>query len=90
MLKMKAQCQQCNHALGWEDSAYICSIECTFCPGCARVLAHQCPNCAGALMARPQRTRTPAAVAAAMLRHRLRRILPRGDRGAPTTGPRHD
>lgn len=71
MLKMKNHCQQCAKALGWQDSARICSFECTFCPQCAQAMDHVCPNCAGELVARPRRDRKPMAVAAGLIRRRL-------------------
>ncbi len=55
MLEMKAACEKCAGALGWQDSCYICSFECTWCPDCAAAMRHVCPNCGGELRPRPRR-----------------------------------
>lgn len=34
----------------------ICSFECTFCDACGEKLQGKCPNCGGALFARPTRS----------------------------------
>ena len=64
MLELRPNCECCNKDLppGAED-ARICSFECTFCADCAaQRLQGICPNCGGALVARPRR---PAARLAA-------------------------
>ncbi|MFQ5563449.1 MAG: DUF1272 domain-containing protein [Parvularculaceae bacterium] len=56
MLEMRPNCECCDADLPPEADAYICSFECTYCPACARaVLKGVCPNCGGALVARPKR-----------------------------------
>ncbi len=55
MLEMKPACQKCETALGWPDDCYICSYECTWCPGCAEAMDQTCPNCGGELRPRPKR-----------------------------------
>lgn len=54
MLEMKSACQQCQARLGYEDAAWICSYECTYCPDC-RTDLQRCPNCNGQLTPRPRR-----------------------------------
>ena len=54
-LEMRAVCEKCAAPLPAEGAAFICSHECTFCPACARAMAHTCPNCGGELVARPRR-----------------------------------
>ena len=57
MLEMRPNCECCDRDLppGAQD-ALICSFECTFCRACAEtVLGGRCPNCGGALVARPVR-----------------------------------
>jgi hypothetical protein len=54
-LEMRASCERCNAALGRGDPAFICSYECTFCPGCAAGMQQICPNCGGELVSRPRR-----------------------------------
>ena len=56
MLEMKPACEKCTGTLGWQDSCYICSYECTWCPDCAAAMDHVCPNCGGELRPRPRRT----------------------------------
>jgi gamma-glutamylcyclotransferase (GGCT)/AIG2-like uncharacterized protein YtfP len=57
MLKMKPGCECCDKDLPAEQSgARICSFECTFCEGCARLFSAICPNCGGELVARPSRS----------------------------------
>jgi uncharacterized protein len=63
MLILKPNCECCDRDLP-PDSAHarICSFECTFCEPCAENVFHGiCPNCNGALVARPVR---PAAMLA--------------------------
>jgi len=57
VLEMRPGCEHCDVDLPPESStALICSFECTFCQHCAtEVLAGVCPNCGGALSARPAR-----------------------------------
>ena len=57
-LEMRPQCEKCQRALGVQDLAFICSYECTFCPGCAVGLSQVCPNCGGELVRRPRRADT--------------------------------
>jgi hypothetical protein len=71
MLKMKTKCEKCGAATPATGDAHICSFECTFCPACAAAMQCICPNCQGNLVARPTRTRTPAAVGLSQLRARL-------------------
>lgn len=63
MLQLKPNCECCDADLPPDaDNARMCSFECTFCADCAEgVLAGQCPNCGGELVARPRR---PAAMLA--------------------------
>lgn len=77
MLSMKRTCELCSAPLDHDAEAYICSFECTYCPGC-RASLEECPNCAGELVLRPRRTtglrqvvaRTPARVARRVKRPR--------------------
>lgn len=56
MLEMRPGCECCDKDLPPEADARICSFECTFCVDCAdKVLKGVCPNCGGALVARPKR-----------------------------------
>lgn len=56
MLDLRPNCECCDTDLAPETSgAMICSFECTFCTSCAQTLAGKCPNCGGALFARPTR-----------------------------------
>ena len=56
MLDMKSTCGRCGRALPAESTdARICSFECTFCRTCADAMQGRCPNCGGALCARPPR-----------------------------------
>jgi len=59
MLEMRPNCECCNKDLApYEESALICSFECTFCLVCASdKLKGKCPNCGGTLVPRPPRTR---------------------------------
>ena len=54
-LEMRAACEKCGAALAPQAEAYVCSYECTWCPACASVMAHVCPNCRGELLRRPRR-----------------------------------
>jgi hypothetical protein len=54
-LRMKPSCERCKGDLSPSAAAFICSYECTFCPGCAHESHHICPNCGGELRARPRR-----------------------------------
>ncbi len=54
---MRPSCECCDAALPPDAvGAVVCSLECTFCAGCAEHLGRACPNCGGALMPRPTRT----------------------------------
>ncbi len=57
MLELRPNCECCDIDLPPDSTeAMICSFECTFCADCAReTLAGRCPNCGGALTARPIR-----------------------------------
>ena len=57
MLQMRPNCECCDVDLPPDaDGAMICSFECTFCDACAeKRLGGRCPNCGGALVARPTR-----------------------------------
>jgi hypothetical protein len=52
---MRTECERCGNRLSAGGDATICSYECTFCPACAEVMEHVCPNCGGELVARPRR-----------------------------------
>lgn len=54
-LEMKGECEKCHAPLGPESEAFICSYECTFCPGCTQSMKAVCPNCGGELIRRPKR-----------------------------------
>ena len=71
MLKMKKSCEKCSGPTPEAGVAYICSYECTFCETCSNEMARVCPNCSGALVVRPPRTRKPLAVAASQVKARL-------------------
>lgn len=58
-LAMKNECEKCRTPLSHQDLAFICSHECTFCPGCTVSMGKQCPNCGGELVRRPRRVSTP-------------------------------
>lgn len=60
MLEMRPDCESCGRDLPADQAgALICSFECTFCNDCDTDRLHGiCPNCGGALTARP--TRSPA------------------------------
>lgn len=59
MLEMRPNCECCDRDLPAEEpGAYICSFECTFCTDCTEtILKGQCPNCGGALIPRPTRSK---------------------------------
>ncbi len=60
MLELRPNCECCDTDLAADAPARICSFECTFCAPCGDgALAGRCPNCGGALVARPVR---PAAL----------------------------
>jgi len=58
MLLMKPGCECCDRDLPADEvGGMICSFECTFCADCAASrFGGACPNCGGALIARPTRT----------------------------------
>ncbi len=57
MLEMRPDCERCGIDLPADATgAHICSFECTFCTSCTDAMAAICPNCGGALMARPLRS----------------------------------
>ena len=55
-LELRESCERCDAALPHEAEAFICSYECTFCPGCTSAMDATCPNCGGELVRRPRRT----------------------------------
>lgn len=77
MLKMKPECERCHAVLAPAAEAYVCSFECTFCPGCTQAMAAVCPNCSGELVRRPKRTRTVSSVATTSALGWMRRALGR-------------
>ncbi len=53
---MRPNCECCDTDLPADAvGAVVCSLECTFCAGCAEHLDRACPSCGGALMPRPTR-----------------------------------
>ena len=55
-LEMCERCERCAWPLAVDDNtAYICSYECTFCATCANALNGVCRNCGGELVRRPRR-----------------------------------
>ena len=54
-LEMRPTCERCGLGLAPDGEAFICSYECTFCPGCAAGLGYTCPNCGGEQVRRPPR-----------------------------------
>lgn len=56
-LEMRPGCERCDRDLPADQAgAWICSFECTFCTTCNdEILKGTCPNCGGALVARPPR-----------------------------------
>lgn len=62
MLTIKPGCECCDTDLPPEAEAYICTIECTWCPECVATFPERrCPNCDGVVERRPVR---PAAMLA--------------------------
>lgn len=59
MLQMRPNCECCDVDLAPDAAgAMICSFECTYCADCATTrLGGACPNCGGALVARPTRAK---------------------------------
>lgn len=57
MLALRPNCECCDRDLAPDaPGAMICSFECTFCEACAQTrFRGRCPNCGGALTARPHR-----------------------------------
>ncbi|MBA2615320.1 MAG: DUF1272 domain-containing protein [Actinobacteria bacterium] len=53
-LDMRTSCERCGRALSAGYEAFICTFECTYCPGCASELEATCPNCGGELVRRPR------------------------------------
>jgi len=53
-LELRTACERCGRALGEADTAFICTFECTYCPGCTAELGEVCPNCGGELVRRPR------------------------------------
>jgi hypothetical protein len=60
MLAMRPNCECCDRDLGPDtDTAFICSLDCTFCEACTSgPLGGVCPNCGGELVRRPRRAAT--------------------------------
>ena len=54
-LEMKTACERCGVSLVPDGEAWICSYECSFCPGCTEDMSRRCPNCGGELVRRPRR-----------------------------------
>jgi uncharacterized protein len=54
-LEMRTACERCGKATAADGAAFICSYECTFCPGCTQAMNAVCPNCGGELVPRPRR-----------------------------------
>ena len=75
MLKMKDQCEKCQHKLLPDGEAFICSFECTFCHTCTEEMDHICPNCDGNLVIRPTRKRSVPDVAGALVKRKLKRMV---------------
>ena len=82
MLELRPNCECCGRDLPPDSAeAVICSFECTFCTGCSVAnLKGICPNCGGALVARPRR---PAARLAIHPGSSTRYVKPGG---CPTLG----
>jgi two-component system LytT family sensor kinase len=53
---MKTRCEGCGRALPADAAAYVCSYECTFCPGCCSNMREVCSHCGGELVRRPRRS----------------------------------
>jgi uncharacterized protein len=54
---MRPGCECCDADLPADQiGAVVCSLECTFCAGCAEHLERRCPNCGGEVVPRPVRT----------------------------------
>ena len=62
-IDMKISCEACERTLPADGEAYVCSYDCTFCPGCATKAQHVCPNCGGELLRRPRRNTPTGRVA---------------------------
>lgn len=55
-LELRPNCECCDRDLAVDDEAYICTVECTWCPSCVdRFPDRRCPNCGGDLQRRPTR-----------------------------------
>ena len=55
-LEMRERCERCTWPLATDDdTAYICSYECTWCGSCTENMQRTCPNCGGEVVKRPQR-----------------------------------
>src|ERR1700730_4653181 len=52
---MKASCEDCGTMLPADNTAYVCSYECTFCPVCCSKMHGICSHCGGELVRRPRR-----------------------------------
>jgi two-component system, LytTR family, sensor kinase len=52
---MKMNCESCGLTLSADDTAYVCSYECTFCPNCFSNMHCICSHCGGELVRRPRR-----------------------------------
>jgi two-component system LytT family sensor kinase len=52
---MKPKCERCGQILAGDGEAYLCSYDCTFCPGCFSEMHGVCRNCGGGLSRRPLR-----------------------------------
>src|SRR5258708_9772726 len=54
-LELRPECERCGATTANEDTAFVCSYECTFCARCAGDVGSTCPNCGGELVRRPVR-----------------------------------
>src|SRR5271167_1435786 len=52
---MKTSCEGCGLMLPADNTAYVCSYECTFCPVCSSKMHGICSHCGGELVRRPRR-----------------------------------
>lgn len=87
MLDLRPNCECCDRDLSPDAEAYICTFECTWCPGCVdRFPGRACPNCGGDLQRRPTRPASLLGESPAGLRRVVSGGVGRGTRH----GPRRD
>jgi hypothetical protein len=55
---MRKICEKCESEVSLDETAFICSFECTFCEDCKNKMNGMCPNCGGELVRRPKRKKT--------------------------------